>query len=492
MGYVIKIVCCLLTTLSLCACSDAVYNVRDFGAVGDGKSLDSPAINAAIERASSEGGGIVRIPGGTYLCYSIRLSSDVCLEMEKGTVIRAADGFGFDYPEPGPQPQYQDYGHSHFRNSLIWGEDLENVTICGAGVIEGDSLDGGFDGEPVPDGKANKAISLKNCRHVILSDFTILRGGHFGLLATGVDDLLIRNLTVDTIRDGLDIDCCKEVKVVSCNVNCPWDDAIVLKSSYALGRFRDTENVVIRDCRVSGYMDGTFIDGSCVSSDGQVSPFYGAPGTDVHGGRIKIGTESSGSFRNIKVYDCALTNSGGLILNAMDGGVIEDVEFRNIKMTNVQDCPIFLRLGDRQRSPEGTPVGSIRRVVFSDISAVNANGRWPMMIAGIPGHLIEDITFRNVDVVYEGGFSSEGSIFPIPEKTAAYPDPWLFRSFGNGQDIRHNQYLPFRSLMLRHVKNIKLDGVSVDFTREDTRPDCYIDDASDISGLPADWRILRP
>lgn len=472
--------------LSECLLSSAaVYNVRDFGAEGKGEAIESPAINEAIEKAASEGGGTVRIPSGTYLCYSIRLRSDVCLRLEKGAILKAAEGFGFDKPEPGPVPQYQDYGHSHFRNSLIWGEGLKNVTICGEGMIDGSTLSGGFNQRSIPDGKANKAISLKNCTNVVLEDFTVLRGGHFALLATGVDNLRICGLTVDTIRDGLDIDCCHGVTITSCTVNSPWDDAIVLKASYALGDFRNTEDVTISNCLVSGFMDGTLIDGSRVSSDGKVSPFYGAPGTDIHGGRIKIGTESSGSFRNIKVFDCSLTNSGGLILNSMDGGIIEDASFENIVMHNVQDCPIFLRLGNRMRSPEGTPVGSIRRISFSNISARNALGRWPMMLAGIPGHYIEDISFENIDITYEGGFSSEGAINPIPEKTKAYPDPWLFRDFGNGQKRIHDQYLPFRALMLRHVKKIRFDNIRFSFLKQDSRQDYFIEDASGITGLPA-------
>ena len=91
----------------------------------------------------------------------------------------------------------------------------------------------------------NKAIALKNCRNVILSDFSILQGGWFGILATGVDNLTIDNLKIDTNRDGMDIDCCRNVRVSNCTVNSPWDDAIVPKSSYALGYARATENVTI-------------------------------------------------------------------------------------------------------------------------------------------------------------------------------------------------------------------------------------------------------
>lgn len=473
------VVCFMLVTLSAAA---SAYDVRDFGAKGDGVAIDSDAVNAAIIKAASDGGGTVFLPSGTYLCRSIRLASGICIKMERGSVIKAVED-GFDLAEPKPEPQYQDYGHSHFHNSLIWGENISNVRICGGGLIDGSALSGGYSGEPVTDGKANKAIALKNCRNVTLEGFTVYRGGHFALLATGVDKLRIKGVTVDTNRDGLDIDCCRDVRIAGCTVNAPWDDAIVLKASYALGYIRDTENVRIRRCRISSYLEGTLLDGTRISAEGQTSPFYGAPGTDMHGGRIKIGTESSGSFRHIRVRNCVLADCGGLILNSMDGGVIEDAVFSNIKMNRVFDCPIFLRLGDRMRSPEGMPVGSIRDVSFRNIKVRNAAGRWPMMVAGIPGHCIEDISFSGIDIEYEGGYRQEGAINPIPEKTKAYPDPWLFREYAPQTRRIHNQYLPFRSLMIRHARRITFRNIRFSFLKEDTRPDFYVEDAEEVKGI---------
>jgi polygalacturonase len=97
-------------------------------------------------------------------------------------------------------------------------------------------------------GVGNKSIALKNCRNVLLRDFSVLKGGHFALLATGVDNLTIDNVMVDTDRDGFDIDCCRNVRVTNCTVNAPWDDAICPKSSYALGEVRSMDNVTIANC----------------------------------------------------------------------------------------------------------------------------------------------------------------------------------------------------------------------------------------------------
>ena len=253
----------LLSLLTGCLYMQAaIYNVRNFGAKADGKAIDSPAINRAIEAAAQEGGGTVYLPAGEYACYSIRLKSNIHLYLEQGARIIAAfpeKDKGYDMAEPNEHNKYQDFGHSHWKNSLIWGIGLENITISGPGLIYGKGLTREESRLP---GVGNKAISLKDCRNVTLKDFSMLHCGHFALLATGVEHLTLLNLKVDTNRDGFDIDCCRNVRISQCTVNSPWDDAIVLKASYALGRFKDTENVTISDCYVSGFDKGSVLDGS--------------------------------------------------------------------------------------------------------------------------------------------------------------------------------------------------------------------------------------
>ena len=251
------------------------YNVKDYGAKGDGQTLDSEVINKTIDAAATAGGGTVFLPAGTYMSFSIRLKSNITLYLDNGATILAADPKenkgGYDLPEPNEFDMYQDFGHSHWKNSLIWGIGVENVAIVGQGKIDGKgltrrspgpnkprtagetptSMGGGNKnaiaplGETSPvsemNGLGNKAIALKLSRNVTLKDFTMFQGGHFALLATGVDNLTIDNLKVDTNRDGFDIDACRNVRIANSSVNSPNDDAIVLKSSYALGSNRATE-----------------------------------------------------------------------------------------------------------------------------------------------------------------------------------------------------------------------------------------------------------
>src|SRR5215471_10886619 len=272
----------------------SIYDVRSFGAVGDGKTIDSPAINRAIEAAAHAGGGTVLFPAGTYNSFSIRLKSNIALQIMQGATILAADtpadhSDGYDPAEPNdPWEHYQDYGHNHWHNSLIWGENLHDVSIFGPGLIWGKGLSRGLSREEPRAEEprvGNKAIALKNCRNVTLTGFSILKGGHFGILATGVDNLTIDNLKIDTNRDGIDVDCCRNVRISNCSVNSPWDDAICLKSSFALGFARATENVTITNCQVSGYDEGSFLDGTY-----KRETKFGRGGPT---GRIKFGTESN-------------------------------------------------------------------------------------------------------------------------------------------------------------------------------------------------------
>ncbi len=438
------------------------YNVKDYGAKGDGKSIDSPAINKAIEAASAAGGGTVVFPAGEYLSYSVRLKDNIHLYLDNGAILKAAQptqNDGFDAAEANEFTKFQDFGHSHWKNSLIWGIGLKNIRITGFGTIHGYGL---TREESRLTGVGNKAIALKECVNVDIKDITMIRCGHFALLATGVENMTISNVKIDTNRDGLDIDCCRNVRISDCSINSPWDDAIVLKASYGLGYFKDTEKVTITNCFVSGYDRGTMIDGTYKTDEPQ------APDQEFNTGRIKFGTESSGGFKNITISNCVFENCRGLALETVDGGVMEDICINNITMRDIVNSPIFLRLGARMRSPQGTPVGRMKRITISNINCFDADGRFSSIINGMPGFYVEDVTISDVKIVYKGGGTPEMAALTPPENEKKYPEPSMFGS------------IPASGFFIRHAKNVILRDIQFDFLKPDARPTLYLDDVHGI------------
>ena len=441
------------------------YDVRAYGAKGDGVTGDGPAIEKAISAAAAAGGGTVRFPAGTYLSGSVHLRSNISLFFDQGATLVAAspgqDG-QYDPPEENtPAGKYQDFGHAHWHNSLIWGEGLENVSILGPGRLWGRGLVREDNG---PDGRGNKTISLKLCRNVTIRDVTIQHGGWFGILATGVDNLTIDNLRIDTNRDGMDIDCCRNVHVSNCSVNSPGDDGICLKSSYGLGVARATENVTITNCGVSGFDEGTFLDGTLGRRNGGGM------------GRIKFGTESNGGFKNVTVSNCTFNFCNGLALETVDGGLLEDVSVSNITMRDIGSAPLFLRLGSRLRGPTGTVVGALRRVSISNIIVYNADPRDAVIISGIPGHPIEDVTLSNIHLWVRGGGTTAQAAKMPPEREAAYPEPSMFGA------------TPCYGFFLRHVKGIMLENIGLHTLAEDQRPAFAL---ADVAGADLD-RVKAP
>ena len=455
----------ILTGLYVCLQIGAeTYNVKDFGAKADGKTIDSPAINKTIEEAAKNGGGTVYFPSGEYACYSIRMQSHIKLLLENGTKIIAAypgENKGYDMAEENSEIEgFQDFGHSHWKNSLIWGIGLEDITICGNGLIYGKGLSRE---ESRIQGIGNKAISLKNCNRVTIQGVNMLHCGHFAILATGIENLSILNVKVDTNRDGFDIDCCKNVRISQCTVNSPWDDAIVLKASYALGKFKDTENVTISDCYVSGFDQGTVYDATYEYDIKQ------APDHDNSTGRIKLGTESSGGFKNIAISNCVFDHCRGLALETVDGGHMEDVVINNITMRDITNSPIFLRLGARMRSPKGTPMGSMKRIIISNINCYNAMSKYASIISGVPGHNIEDVTLSDIHIYHQGGYTATESQTSVPEMENKYPEPSMFRCT-----------IPAKGFFIRHAQGIKFKNIDFHFDKPDTRPLFVTDDANDI------------
>lgn len=491
---------CAIALLTAARLAAAEFDVRAYGATGDGHTLDTAAINRAIDAAVAAGGGTVHFSAGSYLTYSIHLKSNLALYLDAGATILAADPppvgtpGGYDDPEPNKWEYYEDFGHAHFHNSLIWGEELENVSILGPGRIFGRGLSRGWHAtriaaapgettdttpsneeldakhpyksgpfgypaghDSLDAGVGNKAIALKNCRNVIFRDFTIFHGGHFAILVTGVDNLTCDNLKIDTNRDGIDIDCCQNVRVSNCTVNSPYDDGICPKSSFALGYARPTENLTITNCEVSGWAEGTLLDGT------RQPRKDGHPGI----GRIKCGTESNGGFRNITISNCVFAHCFGLALESVDGALMEDIAVSNLTMRDVFNAPIFIRLGARLRGPDQPKIGTARRIKIDNVVVHHAVSGG-ILIAGLPNAPIDDVTLSNIFIDYTGGGTKEQAARVVPEEEREYPEP---QRFG---------VLPSWALFARHAKNLSLHHVEFRFAQEDQRPTAVFDDVEQL------------
>ena len=471
--------------------AEAIYDVRRFGATGDGKTVDSPAINKAIEAVAAAGGGTLVFPAGTYLCFSIHLKTHVDLYLDRGCTILAADspkpgettgynGGTYDAAEPNdPWTPYQDFGHNHWHNSLLWAENEHHFGIYGTGLIYGKGLSFGSGGtrgtyttfKAEQAGVGNKAIALKNCSHVILRDFSIWKGGHFALLATGVDNLTIDNLLVDTDRDGFDIDCCRNVRVSNCTVNSPWDDAICPKSSYALGYARSTDNVTI----ANNFVTGTYELGSVYAGTWKRFPDDARVSRN---GRIKCGTESNGGFRNITITGNVLEGCKGISLETSDGAYLEDIAITGNTMREIIDAPLFLRLNRRNRGPKETMrTGTLRRVLISNLVSHDSASSTSSLFSGIPENLIEDVKLSNCYFGHRGlpkdmriGWGESSKPMPdwhtikVPEIEDAYPEILRFGP------------TPCNGFFIRHLKNLEMSHVEVVPQAPDARPAFWLED----------------
>lgn len=455
-----------------------VFGVRSFGAKGDGKTFDSGAINSAIEAASHAGGGTVRFPPGRYLSYSIRLRSRIRLYLDPGAVIIAADlpcdatgSEGYDPAEASIASRfpYQDFGHSHWRNSLMWGEGIRDFAIEGRGRIWGRGLvNGDFEPGHLPaaqPGVGNKAIAFLDSRNIILRDISIGEAGHFAVLATGCNGVRAENLDIDTNRDGLNFDCCSQVTVIGCRINSPNDDGISLKSTYALGRPVVTRDFLIKDCVLTGsYRPGAVSDGTYerLGNDARtIAEHYVC--------RIKLGTESNGGFRNITLRNNVLRGCRGVAILTVDGGVVEGISVQGLTMYDVRSAPLFLRLGARLNGPEGICPGILRDVDISDVYCEQFYTSMPMIMSGVPGHMMQDIRMNHVHMKMRGGGTKRAARIMPPEAVGSYPEPsGHVKSFG--------AMLPACGLFARHVKGLDVRDFTLECIRPDLRPVVWLQD----------------
>lgn len=449
---------CLLTLTSAVSAKD--YDVRAYGAKGNGTTLDHRSIDAAIDAASKAGGGRVVVPAGTYLCGSIHLKSNIEFHIEAGArILATTDKSAYDPSEVFGGPEYQDGGHTYFHNSLIWAEGQHNISITGQGMIDGEGLTrmdtekaGNVQGGSI--GTGDKSIALKRCRDVTIRDITIYRGGHFAIIVTGCDLVTIDNVLIDTNRDGIDIDCCKYVTVSNSKVNTPHDDGIVLKASYALKKPVACEHVAITNCNVTGFKLGTLLDGTYVPEK-----------VNWVCGRIKLGTESNGGYKNIAISNCTLMWSSGLAFEEVDQGRMENIVVTNITMNHVHHYPIYITTGCRNRGPKEVTEPSFGGdIMISNVIANDVDSLAGIIVTGMPGVPLRNIRLSDIFVRYRGGGSPDLKDKPYREQSTHYPEP------------RWAGPTPAYGLFARHVDGLYVRNVHFETLRPDFRPGVILDD----------------
>ena len=464
--WALSLVAALVPTVRAESDKPKVFNIRSYGATGDGKAMDTKAVQKTIDVCHAAGGGTVRVPAGDFQIGTIRLKSNVTLSLDYGARLLGSQSLD-DYPTEG-----LDDPREGGPRCLIYAKDASNITIEGLGVIDGRGTHQAF---PRHGGSGNnrrrlprpRLLRMDNCQKLVFSGVTYKRPAFWGLHLVDCKDIHFNAITVrmrnnNYNNDGLDLDGCEDVLIENCDIES-GDDAICLKSSK-----NPCRNIVVRNCRVASNT---------------------AP--------LKFGTSSHGGFIDVRVTNCYFYDSpmGAIKLQLVDGGRLENVEISRIVMKNVGN-PIFIRLGDRGKTySDGrgkAPVGTLKNIRISDVVAeVTIEDRvkaaeavykglkvdtspevtdkekakaGPIMITGIPDHYIEGVVLENVRISYPGHGTTEDANRDVPEDEDRYPEQFFFG------------VLPAWGAYIRHAKNVEFKNVELTLRGTDAREKIVLDD----------------
>ena len=428
-----------------------IFNIRTYGATGDGTTLDTKSVQEAIAACHAAGGGIVEVPAGDYHVGTLKMLSNVTLKLNEGASLLGSKTIENYVAEAGGVAE-----EPAFQKCLIQAENATHIGFQGAGLIDGRGSLGAF---PV---KVNGKIAerptmmrLVNCKQVNFAGVTFKNPASWGLHLVECQNVHFDGITIQSRdnnanNDGIDLDGCRDVVIENCRINS-GDDAVCLKSTTK----QPCSNIVVRSCQLSSKTAG-----------------------------FKLGTSSRSGFVDIQVtdsrfHDCPM---GAIKLLLVDGGRLENVELERLTMEEVGG-PIFIRLGNRGRlyerpiaqiykkdvKPEGAPVGVIRGVTIKDVTA-RVSGkdldRQGIMITGIPGHRVQDVTLENIQIRFPGGGTREAAVRQVPEDIARYPEQYFFG------------VLPDWGLFVRHADGIRLRNLKLDCDAEDARPPAHLEDVS--------------
>ena len=435
-----------------------VYNIKNYGAKGDGTTLNTEAIQEAIDACHSKGGGMVYIPSGDFLSGTLILKSHVNLHLSSGaTLLGSTDLNDFQ----AITPEFLTYAEVNYTDySLLYAEKAENISITGGGTIDGQGEEEPYQLEAGAENylKRPYIIRMNKCKDINIRNVTIKNSPMWVQNYMACDDLNIHNITVHSTvnhnNDGIDIDGCHNVRISDCNIRS-GDDAIVLKSLSP----RMCKNITITNCVLSSICNA-----------------------------FKLGTESTGGFKNIVVTNCTMydTRLSGIALEIVDGGTMDQILISNIVMRNVKGG-IFVRLGDRARPylsrkstvqhlPEyemeeqyaNPKPGVVKNIMIKNIIATGI-GNVGCSVVGLPKHKIENVRLKDMSIQYDGGGKKEWVTREVPENREGYPE---FDMFGP---------LPAYGFYCRHVKNLELSDLSLSYDKDEYRPAIFLDDVENYN-----------
>jgi hypothetical protein len=420
---------------------DKTYDVKDFGATGNGTTNDTPAINAAIKKCNAGGGGTVTFPAGKYAAGSIHLLSNVRLLLDTNAEIFGMVG-AFEAAEPNEFSKFQDGGHSHFHDSLLYGENIENVAIIGGKITAGPAIG---HGDPKP-GNGDKLITVKVGKNLDFENITHTKGAHFCYLLNDCIGVTLNGVVIKESRDAIDLMGCSNVQIHNCNFTGCGDDTIGVKSDYALGKRINSANIYVWD---------SYFESGCNG--------------------LQFGSETAGDFHNCNFWNIRIGRAmkAGIGITSGDSAVIDGVNYSNIVVKGAA-CPIYFLIWDRMRTGEpGAKVGTIKNVHMQDVTITDcvAGRQGPVQtatISGWKGSDLEDITLENVKINYPGGYTNAAAADIVP----GYPKDYSPRSFG---------MRPSAGLYVRHIKGLTLKNVQITFDQPDVRPSVEIYDADGVT-----------
>ena len=363
-----------------------IYDVASYGAIGNGKTNDAKAIQAAIDDCTANGGGKVVLESGkTYYSDSIQLKKNVELHLQKGSVLRAtSDINGYIRPcKMINDPKTALVGNPVTGKPsfvFVYGYEADGCSITGEGTIDGNCyafvkrkdqyyVTGDFYPRPT-------TIYIEKSNNISFRDVTITNAPFWTLHPAGCDDVLISHIRIlnplDVANsDGIDPDHCSNVRIIGCHVTCA-DDCICLKTTKGNSEYGPCENVIISDCTLTSTSAA-----------------------------IKIGTEGVGDFRNIIVSNCIISKSNrGLSIQIRDGGNVENVTFSNCIVETRRFCSDWWGTAEPVtitcfRRDENTVAGHIKNIRYFNVTCKGENG---VLIYSSPENPVENVVFENCNV----------------------------------------------------------------------------------------------